>query len=42
MQYACQYLERYKKAGYTKLLDPLYHQLIKVLEETKYTITNQT
>ncbi|MGC1182186.1 hypothetical protein [Legionella sp.] len=33
--YACQYLERYHKAGYTQLLEPLYQQLIAVIEETQ-------
>ncbi|BCA95590.1 histidine kinase [Legionella antarctica] len=33
--YACQYLERYRKAGHIKLLEPLYHQLCMVIEETK-------
>ncbi len=40
MQYACQYLERYCKTGNTALLDQLYHQLLRVLEETKQTIAN--
>ncbi|PJD93039.1 MAG: hypothetical protein CK423_08120, partial [Legionella sp.] len=31
---ACQYLERYHKAGHTKLLAQLYQQAIKVLEDT--------
>lgn len=35
MQYACQYLERYRKAGYFTLLEPLYQQLIQVVAETK-------
>ncbi|CDZ77574.1 Aerobic respiration control sensor protein ArcB [Legionella massiliensis] len=35
MQYACQYLERYRKAGYFALLEPLYQQLIQVVDETK-------
>lgn len=34
MQYACQYLERYRKAGHTKCLDKLYKQLIQTLHET--------
>lgn len=34
MRYACQYLERYHKAGHTALLDKLYHQLIEVNQET--------
>ena len=32
--YACQYLERYYKAGHRDLLDKLYHQLINVNQET--------
>ena len=35
MQYACQYLERYRKAGHNSVLDALYLQLMHVLEETK-------
>nr|WP_155831600.1 hypothetical protein [Legionella oakridgensis] len=35
MKYACQYLERYQKAGHSTLLEPLYQQLIKVLQDTK-------
>ncbi len=35
MKFACQYLERYQKAGHTTQLDNLYHQLIQVLQETK-------
>ena len=38
MQYACQYLERYHKAGYTALLGKLYDQLRTVLDETKQAI----
>lgn len=38
MQYACQYLERYRKAGHSTSLEKLYHQLIQVLEETKHHI----
>jgi two-component system aerobic respiration control sensor histidine kinase ArcB len=34
MRYACQYLERYYKAGHRKLLEPLYDQIIKVNEQT--------
>jgi two-component system, OmpR family, aerobic respiration control sensor histidine kinase ArcB len=34
MQYACQYLERYRKAGHTKLLEELYQQLLQVLHDT--------
>ncbi|RUQ88195.1 sensor histidine kinase [Legionella septentrionalis] len=39
MKYACQYLERYQKAGHTKLLEPLYQQLIKIVMETQNYIT---
>jgi HPt (histidine-containing phosphotransfer) domain-containing protein len=39
MQYACQYLERYRKAGHTLSLEKLYHQLITILEETHLTLT---
>ena len=35
MLYACQYLERYRKAGHKKLLNKLYDQCITVLEETR-------
>ncbi|KTD38684.1 PAS domain-containing hybrid sensor histidine kinase/response regulator [Legionella oakridgensis] len=35
IKYACQYLERYQKAGQNALLEPLYQQLIKVLNDTK-------
>lgn len=38
MKYACQYLERYYKAGHDKLLVPLYHQLISVIQETQQSI----
>ncbi|HIG0328520.1 TPA: ATP-binding protein [Legionella pneumophila] len=38
MKYACQYLERYQKKGYTKLLEPLYQQLIKVVADTQKNI----
>ncbi|PJD90593.1 MAG: hypothetical protein CK424_07895 [Legionella sp.] len=31
---ACQYLERYYKAGHAKLLENLYEQVIKILAET--------
>ncbi|ARG98276.1 hypothetical protein B6N58_11740 [Legionella micdadei] len=41
MQYACQYLERYRKAGYAKSLELLYQQLIKVLDETYLFIKNR-
>lgn len=35
MFYACQYLERYHKAGNRRLLEPLYKQLITVNDDTK-------
>ena len=35
MQHACQYLERYRKAGHTAALNVLYEQLIGVVEKTK-------
>ena len=41
MQYACQYVEGYHKAGYMELLEQLYQQLLRVLEETKHAILNQ-
>lgn len=34
MRFACQYFERYYKAGHRALLEPLYQQIIKVNEET--------
>jgi PAS domain S-box-containing protein len=34
MRYACQYLERYYKAGHSKLLEPLYLQILQVNEHT--------
>jgi hypothetical protein len=35
MKYACQYLERYRKAGHAKSLEKLYYQLVQVVDETK-------
>lgn len=35
MQYACQYLERYHKAGHSYLLESLYQQLITVVDDTQ-------
>ena len=35
MRYACQYLERYQKSGLTKLLEPLYQQLLSVVLDTQ-------
>lgn len=40
MQYACQYLERCRKAGQLSLLERLYHQLIEVLDETEQSINS--
>jgi two-component system aerobic respiration control sensor histidine kinase ArcB len=34
MKYACQYLERYWKTGERKLVDPLYHQAVKTIEDS--------
>jgi two-component system, OmpR family, aerobic respiration control sensor histidine kinase ArcB len=34
MRFACQYFERYYKAGHRELLEPLYQQIIRVNEET--------
>jgi HPt (histidine-containing phosphotransfer) domain-containing protein len=38
MKYACQYLERYRKAGHVDQLDKLYHQLIDITETTRTTV----
>lgn len=38
MLYACQYLERYRKAGHAQLLEKLYKQLLEVLSDTTYEI----
>lgn len=40
MHRACQYLERYQKAGQSKLLEPLYHQFLKATDETKAYLTD--
>jgi PAS domain S-box-containing protein len=32
--HACQYLEQYRKAGHSALLEPLYQQLIRLMDET--------
>ncbi|MGQ3891423.1 ATP-binding protein [Legionella sp. CNM-4043-24] len=40
MKYACQYLERYQKAGYSHLQNELYLQLIRVVEQTARAITD--
>lgn len=36
MKLACQYLERYWKSGERQLFAPLYHQAIKVIDETAH------
>lgn len=38
LQYACQYLERYQKAGHVSLLHPLYNQLLAVIKQTNEVI----
>ncbi|KTD23576.1 sensory box histidine kinase/response regulator [Legionella lansingensis] len=38
LRYACQYLERYRKAGHLRLQEELYHQLHAVIMETKKAI----
>ncbi|WP_019216171.1 response regulator [Legionella tunisiensis] len=38
MLYACQYLERYRKAGHAQSLEKLYKQLLEVLSDTTYEI----
>ncbi len=40
MRYACQYVERYHKAGHSKLLDELCKQFITVLNQTKKYVTD--
>lgn len=40
MQMACQYLERYHKAGFTRQLEALYQQLLTVLNETSTVVTH--
>jgi PAS domain S-box-containing protein len=35
LKYACQYVERYQKAGHTRQLNKLYLQLLHVIAETK-------
>lgn len=37
---ACQYLERYFKAGHTNLLEKLYTQMLEVLQETSMDLKN--
>jgi two-component system, OmpR family, aerobic respiration control sensor histidine kinase ArcB len=39
MTYACQYLERYWKAGHRKLLEELYQQFMTVTEQTEQAIS---
>ena len=38
LAYACQYLERYHKAGHSKLLEELYQQFCVTVEATKKAI----
>lgn len=38
LKYACQYLERYRKAGHTKLLEKLYQQFSVTVEQTQQAI----
>ncbi len=38
LRYACQYLERCRKAGHSALLEKLYLQLVTVLDDTKQSI----
>lgn len=38
LKMACQYLERYYKAGHSKLLEPLYKQLCEVIQDTQAVI----
>jgi CheY-like chemotaxis protein len=38
LAYACQYLERYRKAGHTRCLEDLYHQLRRVADDTLETL----
>ncbi|MBA2657639.1 MAG: PAS domain-containing protein [Tatlockia sp.] len=40
MKYACQYLERYRKAGHSGLLEKLYLQLMSVFDDTQIQIAN--
>jgi two-component system aerobic respiration control sensor histidine kinase ArcB len=35
LRYACEYLESYHRAGHSRLLEPLYHQVLEVMEDTK-------
>ena len=38
LTFACQYLERYHKAGHAKLLEALYQQFFTTVEQTKKAI----
>jgi HPt (histidine-containing phosphotransfer) domain-containing protein len=38
LAHACQYLERYRKAGHTRCLEDLYHQLRRVSDDTIETL----
>lgn len=38
LAHACQYLERYRKAGHTRYLEDLYHQLRRVADDTLETL----
>ena len=40
LTYACQYLERYHKAGHSKLLEALYQQFYATVEQTKKAVNN--
>ncbi len=39
MKFACQYLERYRKAGHTNLLEQLYQQMLTTFNDTHQAIT---
>lgn len=38
LKIACQYLERYRKAGYSLLLEQLYFQLVEIAQKTQNSI----
>lgn len=38
LKFACQYFERYKKAGHTPLLEKLYQQMVRVMDKTRQAI----
>lgn len=40
LKWACQYLERYRKAGHSQSLKPLYHQFQRISEETHQAIAS--